>query len=162
MQPLLRKRSLVHDMVQGVGFRPFGYGRAQQGFILEEGLPMAELGAIAPSMGCAAREAGVSVVTGDEKVVDTGSHAATGRGRADVGEDAGASVGQVGCHHRARHRSACGPGGCAHGAGYNTGGAYADWREVAEDLLTRRASKHRPTGQFPITPSQVLKKSGHE
>ena len=42
------------------------------GFILEEGLPLAQLGAIATSMGCAACEAGVSLATGDTKVVDKG------------------------------------------------------------------------------------------
>jgi len=42
------------------------------GVILEEGLPLDELGRIADSMGKAAREAGVSIVTGDTKVVDSG------------------------------------------------------------------------------------------
>ena len=41
-------------------------------FVLEEGLPLAELGALATSMGAAARRAGVPVVTGDTKVVDQG------------------------------------------------------------------------------------------
>ncbi len=42
------------------------------GFILEEGLPMADLERIVQSMGRAAREAGVLVVTGDTKVVPRG------------------------------------------------------------------------------------------
>lgn len=42
------------------------------GFILEEGFPIAQLGAIAQSMGAAARAAGVQIVTGDTKVVDNG------------------------------------------------------------------------------------------
>ncbi|MDW8395257.1 MAG: hydrogenase expression/formation protein HypE [Anaerolineae bacterium] len=42
------------------------------GFILEEGLPMAQLGAIVESMSAAARRAGVPIVTGDTKVVDKG------------------------------------------------------------------------------------------
>jgi hydrogenase expression/formation protein HypE len=42
------------------------------GFILEEGLPMAELGAIVESMAKAATLAGVTIVTGDTKVVDRG------------------------------------------------------------------------------------------
>jgi len=42
------------------------------GFVLEEGLPIDELGLIAGSMGAAARRAGVEVVTGDTKVVDSG------------------------------------------------------------------------------------------
>ncbi len=42
------------------------------GFILEEGLAMDELWRIVDSMAAAAREAGVSVVTGDTKVVDRG------------------------------------------------------------------------------------------
>jgi hydrogenase expression/formation protein HypE len=41
-------------------------------FVLEEGLPLAELGALASSMGAAARRAGVPIVTGDTKVVDQG------------------------------------------------------------------------------------------
>lgn len=42
------------------------------GFILEEGLPLATLGAIVETMGRAARAAGVTLVTGDTKVVDKG------------------------------------------------------------------------------------------
>jgi hydrogenase expression/formation protein HypE len=42
------------------------------GFILEEGLSMNALGAIVDSMGRAARNAGVHLVTGDTKVVDRG------------------------------------------------------------------------------------------
>ncbi|MFN8493000.1 MAG: hydrogenase expression/formation protein HypE [Caldilineaceae bacterium] len=42
------------------------------GFILEEGLPLATLGVIAETMGAAARVAGVTLVTGDTKVVDRG------------------------------------------------------------------------------------------
>lgn len=42
------------------------------GLILEEGMAVAELGVIAETMGRAARAAGVSIVTGDTKVVDAG------------------------------------------------------------------------------------------
>ncbi|HEX6888964.1 MAG TPA: hydrogenase expression/formation protein HypE [Candidatus Nanopelagicales bacterium] len=42
------------------------------GMILEEGMPLDELGVIARTMGRAAREAGVAIVTGDTKVVDAG------------------------------------------------------------------------------------------
>jgi hydrogenase expression/formation protein HypE len=42
------------------------------GFIIEEGLPLAQLGQIVDSMAAAAREAGVMLVTGDTKVVDRG------------------------------------------------------------------------------------------
>lgn len=42
------------------------------GFIIEEGLPLATLCAIAERMGDAARSAGVPIVTGDTKVVDAG------------------------------------------------------------------------------------------
>jgi hydrogenase expression/formation protein HypE len=42
------------------------------GLILEEGMPLDELGVIADTMGAAARAAGVSIVTGDTKVVDAG------------------------------------------------------------------------------------------
>ena len=41
-------------------------------FILEEGLPLADLEAVVASMGRAARAAGVPVVTGDTKVVERG------------------------------------------------------------------------------------------
>lgn len=42
------------------------------GFILEEGLSLEKLGAIVDTMGRAAKEAGVTLVTGDTKVVDKG------------------------------------------------------------------------------------------
>ncbi len=42
------------------------------GFILEEGYPLADLQRIVRSMAAAAREAGVPVVTGDTKVVESG------------------------------------------------------------------------------------------
>jgi len=42
------------------------------GFILEEGLPLETLAQVARSMGEAAREAGVAIVTGDTKVVERG------------------------------------------------------------------------------------------
>lgn len=42
------------------------------GFILEEGLPLATLGQIVESMGAAARQANVQLITGDTKVVDKG------------------------------------------------------------------------------------------
>jgi hydrogenase expression/formation protein HypE len=42
-------------------------------FILEEGTPLAELGKVAEALGAAARRAGVTLVTGDTKVVDSGS-----------------------------------------------------------------------------------------
>ena len=41
-------------------------------FILEEGLPIATLGAVVQRMAAAARQAGVQVVTGDTKVVERG------------------------------------------------------------------------------------------
>jgi hydrogenase expression/formation protein HypE len=43
------------------------------GFILEEGLPVADLERIVASMGEAARHAGVAIVTGDTKVVPKGA-----------------------------------------------------------------------------------------
>lgn len=42
------------------------------GFILEEGLPLADLQRIVESMAAAARQAGVPIVTGDTKVVEQG------------------------------------------------------------------------------------------
>ena len=43
------------------------------GFILEEGLPLETLERVVTDMGAAAREAGVSIVTGDTKVVPRGA-----------------------------------------------------------------------------------------
>ncbi len=42
------------------------------GFIIEEGFPITQLAAVAERMGAAARRAGVSIVTGDTKVVERG------------------------------------------------------------------------------------------
>jgi hydrogenase expression/formation protein HypE len=42
------------------------------GFIIEEGLPLAELERVVDSMASTARDAGVSIVAGDTKVVDKG------------------------------------------------------------------------------------------
>ncbi len=43
------------------------------GFIIEEGFPVADLARIVSSMGAAAAEAGVAIVTGDTKVVEKGA-----------------------------------------------------------------------------------------
>jgi hydrogenase expression/formation protein HypE len=58
----------VNDLVMA-GARPVALTAA---FVLEEGLPFAELRAYAASMGRAAAVAGVSIVTGDTKVVERG------------------------------------------------------------------------------------------
>ncbi|MDH4041605.1 MAG: hydrogenase expression/formation protein HypE [Gammaproteobacteria bacterium] len=58
----------VNDLAMG-GAQPL-YLTA--GFILEEGLPLADLARIVDSMAAAAREAGVLVITGDTKVVERG------------------------------------------------------------------------------------------
>ena len=42
------------------------------GFVLEEGTELSVIGRVAQDMGDAARAAGVSIVTGDTKVVDAG------------------------------------------------------------------------------------------
>lgn len=42
-------------------------------FILEEGTPLSDIGRVAEALGAAARAAGVRLVTGDTKVVDSGS-----------------------------------------------------------------------------------------
>jgi hydrogenase expression/formation protein HypE len=52
-----------------MGAEPIGLSA---GFILEEGLPFDVLDRVVAAMGAAARAAGVSVVTGDTKVVDRG------------------------------------------------------------------------------------------
>jgi hydrogenase expression/formation protein HypE len=62
----------VHGTVNDLamcGARPLAL---TAGFVLEEGLPMEHLWRIVRSMARAAHEAGVSVVTGDTKVVDRG------------------------------------------------------------------------------------------
>jgi hydrogenase expression/formation protein HypE len=61
-------------------------------FIIEEGFPLADLARIADSMAAAAKEAGVSVVTGDTKVVERGKGdgvfiATTGIGVVPAGVD---------------------------------------------------------------------------
>lgn len=63
----------VHGTINDVamsGARPLYLAAA---FILEEGLPLADLQRIVQSMAAASREAGVPVVTGDTKVVEKGS-----------------------------------------------------------------------------------------
>ena len=63
----------VHGTVNDLamcGARPRWLSAA---FVLEEGLPVSELTAIVADMAEAARAAGVTVVTGDTKVVDTGA-----------------------------------------------------------------------------------------
>ncbi|PPQ38408.1 hydrogenase expression/formation protein HypE [Rhodoblastus acidophilus] len=58
----------VNDLAMA-GARPLHLSAS---FILEEGFPLADLQTIAQSMGAAAREAGVKIVTGDTKVVERG------------------------------------------------------------------------------------------
>lgn len=59
----------VNDVAMS-GARPMVLSTA---FILEEGTALADLGRVAESLGAAARAAGVRLVTGDTKVVDSGS-----------------------------------------------------------------------------------------
>jgi hydrogenase expression/formation protein HypE len=59
----------VNDLAMS-GARPMVLSTA---FILEEGTALSDIGRIASSMGTAALEAGVRLVTGDTKVVDHGS-----------------------------------------------------------------------------------------
>lgn len=58
----------VNDIAMG-GARPIALSAS---FILEEGLPLADLARIVTSMAAASREAGVPIVTGDTKVVERG------------------------------------------------------------------------------------------
>ena len=58
----------VNDVAVG-GAKPLHLSAS---FIIEEGFPLADLKRIADSMGRAAREAGVTIVTGDTKVVERG------------------------------------------------------------------------------------------
>ena len=62
----------VHGTINDVamaGARPLYLSAS---FIIEEGFPLADLKTIANSMGSAARQAGVPIVTGDTKVVERG------------------------------------------------------------------------------------------
>jgi hydrogenase expression/formation protein HypE len=59
----------VNDLAMS-GAKPLFLSAA---FIMEEGLPVEELARVVESMGKAARRAGVSIVTGDTKVVNKGS-----------------------------------------------------------------------------------------
>jgi hydrogenase expression/formation protein HypE len=82
----------VHGTINDVamaGARPLCLSAA---YIIEEGFPLAQLQTIALSMGRAARAAGVSVVTGDTKVVERGKAdgvfiCTTGLGLAPAGLD---------------------------------------------------------------------------
>lgn len=70
-------------------------------FVIEEGLPLAELKSIAASMAACAKEAGVRLVAGDTKVVERGSGdgvyiATTGYGRLPDGRRLGAETMQPG------------------------------------------------------------------
>ena len=58
----------VNDLAM-VGARPL---HLSAGFILEEGFPIADLQRVVASMAAAARTAGVTIVTGDTKVVERG------------------------------------------------------------------------------------------
>ena len=70
-------------------------------FILEEGYPLIDLQRIANSMGAAAREAGVPIVTGDTKVVEKGKGdgvfiSTTGVGVVDAGVHIGGDQARAG------------------------------------------------------------------
>ncbi|WP_092783115.1 hydrogenase expression/formation protein HypE [Rhodospira trueperi] len=62
----------VHGTVNDVAMSGARVLYLTAGFIIEEGLPLADLAAVADSMARAAREAGVAIVTGDTKVVERG------------------------------------------------------------------------------------------
>jgi hydrogenase expression/formation protein HypE len=91
----------VHGTVNDVamaGARPLYLSAS---FIIEEGFALADLKRIADAMGAAARDAGVSVVTGDTKVVERGKAdgvfiSTTGIGVVPVGLDLSAEKARVG------------------------------------------------------------------
>jgi hydrogenase expression/formation protein HypE len=62
----------VHGTVNDIAMSGAAPLYLSVGFIIEEGLPLAQLGAIVESMAAAAKAAGVQIVTGDTKVVDKG------------------------------------------------------------------------------------------
>jgi hydrogenase expression/formation protein HypE len=62
----------VHGTINDVAMAGAHPLHLAAGFVIEEGFPLADLQRIAASMARAAREAGVSIVTGDTKVVERG------------------------------------------------------------------------------------------
>lgn len=62
----------VHGTINDVAMSGAKPRYISVGFIIEEGMPLDQLGVIAERMGAAARAAGVQIVTGDTKVVDRG------------------------------------------------------------------------------------------
>jgi hydrogenase expression/formation protein HypE len=62
----------VHGTVNDVAMSGARVIALTAGFVIEEGFPLKDLREIARSMGAAARAAGVSIVTGDTKVVERG------------------------------------------------------------------------------------------
>ena len=108
----------VNDLAMS-GARPL---YLSAGFILEEGFPVADLERIAASMAAAAEAAGVTIVTGDTKVVQKGKADGCYINTAGVGR-AGAAGGagraplparrrhpRVRAHRRPRHDHHAGPG----------------------------------------------------
>lgn len=76
VQPLFFPGGCIGDLavngtVNDVAMRGGAPIALSAGFVLEEGLPLATVGHVAEAMGVAARDAGVPLVTGDTKVVDT-------------------------------------------------------------------------------------------
>ncbi len=65
-------RLAVHGTINDLAMSGATPLHLSAGFILEEGFPMADLGRIVEDMAAAARDAGVSIVTGDTKVVERG------------------------------------------------------------------------------------------
>jgi hydrogenase expression/formation protein HypE len=62
----------IHGTINDISMRGARPLYLSCGFILEEGLALDQLALIVNSMGAAAREAGVQLITGDTKVVDRG------------------------------------------------------------------------------------------
>jgi hydrogenase expression/formation protein HypE len=62
----------VHGTVNDVAMSGATVLWLTAGFIIEEGLPLSDLAAVVASMARAARDAGVSIVAGDTKVVERG------------------------------------------------------------------------------------------
>ena len=91
----------VHGTINDLavmGARPLYLAAA---FILEEGLPLADLARIVASMAAASREAGVPIVTGDTKVVEKGKGdgvfiITTGVGALPAGRELGGANARVG------------------------------------------------------------------
>ena len=125
----------VNDLAM-MGARPMALSAA---FVLEEGFPIDALREIVADMAEAAASAGVSIVTGDTKVVDRGAAdglyiSTAGIGLIPAGRELSADEGPrgrcgplLGHHRRPRHRGHAGPGRPGPRGRHRVGHGAAEW-----------------------------------